>query len=294
MKRSLYFIIALVLALGMMSGCGKSSKTIVVGAKDYTEQDVLGNILSVLLENNTELDIEYKHEMSSNIIFAAIQSGDVDVYMDYTGTIYGNYLNYSEMKSADEVYDISVREMSEKYQLKVLAPLGFNNTYCLAVRPDTASEYNLKNFSDLAKVSSGFTFGGGFEILNRNDGIPQLKKAYDMSFKEEKAIDGVLRYSAIENDETQVTEAFSTDGMLLEYELVVLEDDKKFFPPYHAVPVIRNETAEKCPEILVELNKLADFINDDTMRELNYKVDVLKQSPKDVATEFLQSSGLIH
>ena len=293
MKRALCLGIILVLAIGMISGCGSSSDTIVVGAKDYTEQDVLGNIVSTLLENNTDFDIQYKHEMSSNVIFAAAQSGDVDVYVDYTGTIYGNYLTYSEMKSADEVYDISVREMSEKYKLRVLEPLGFNNTYCLAVRPDTASQYDLKTYSDLAKVSSDFIFGGSFEILNRNDGIPNLKKAYDMSFKKEQALEGVLRYSAIENNDTQITEAFSTDGMLLEYDLVVLEDDKNFFPPYHAVPVIREETADKYPEILSELDKLSDFINEDTMREMNYKVDVLKQNPKDVATEFLKSSGLI-
>ena len=293
MKKALCLGIILVLAIGMISGCGKSSDTIVVGAKDYTEQDVLGNIVSTLLENNTDFDIQYKHEMSSNVIFAAAQSGDVDVYVDYTGTIYGNYLTYSEMKSADEVYDISVMEMSEKYKLRVLEPLGFNNTYCLAVRPDTASQYDLKTYSDLAKVSSDFIFGGSFEILNRNDGIPNLKKAYDMSFKKEQALEGVLRYSAIENNDTQITEAFSTDGMLLEYELVVLEDDKSFFPPYHAVPVIREETADKHPEILSELDKLSNFINEDTMREMNYKVDVLKQNPKDVATEFLKSSGLI-
>ena len=295
MKKILCFVIVSVLFLGIMSGCGNSGKnTIVVGAKDYTEQDILGNMLAVLLENNTDFDIQYKHEMSSNVIFAAVQSGDVDVYVDYTGTIYGNYLDYSELKTADEIYEISVTEMADKYKLSVLTPLGFNNTYCIAVRPDTASEYGLKTYSDLAKVSSDFVFGGGFEILNRNDGIPNLKIAYDMSFKEEKAIDGVLRYTAIKNNETQITEAFSTDGMLLEYELVVLEDDKNYFLPYHAVPVIRADTAAKYPEILSELDKLSGFINDETMREMNYKVDVLKQNPTDVATEFLKTSGLIN
>lgn len=294
MKKFLLLMLALVLALGLLSGCAKSGKTVVVGAKDYTEQDVLGNLVSVLLEKNTDLDIQYKHEMSSNVIFAAVQSGDVNVYIDYTGTIYGSYLNYSDMKSADEVYDISVKEMAEKYQLRVLEPLGFNNTYCLAVTPDTAREYNLKTYSDLAQVSQGMIFGGGFEILNRNDGIPNLKKAYGMEFKEEKAVEGVLRYSALANNETQITEAFSTDGMLLEYDLVVLEDDKSFFPPYHAVPVIRAETAQKYPEILAQMEKLTNLISDDAMRELNYKVDVQKQNPKEVATEFLKSMGLIN
>lgn len=294
MKKVFTSVLAIILLSAvLLSGCGTKKEKIVVGAKDYTEQDVLGNIVSVLLEKNTSLEIDYKHEMSSNVVFAAVQSGDVDLYVDYTGTIYGNYLQYSEMKKADEVYNISVKEMAEKYSLSVLDPLGFNNTYCLAVMPDMAEKYNLKTYSDLAKVSSDFIFGGCFEILNRNDGIPNLKKVYDMEFKKELSIEGVMRYSAIENNETQITEAFSTDGMLLKYNLVVLEDDKNFFPPYQAVPIIRQDTAKQHPEILAELKKLAGFINDETMRELNYKVDVEKSNPKEVAETFLKESGLI-
>lgn len=293
LKRFLFIATALIISLSIMAGCAKKENTIVVGAKDYTEQDALGNIVSILLDKNTDLDVDYKHEMGSNVIFAAIQSGDVDVYIEYTGTIYGSYLDYSDMKSADEVYEISEKEMMEKFNLRVLDQLGFNNTYCLAVTPELAEEHDLKTYSDLAKISEDLIFGGGFEILNRNDGIPNLKKEYDMKFKDEKAIDGVLRYTAIQKNETQVTEAFSTDGMLMEYELVVLEDDKNFFPPYHAVPIIRDDTAKKYPEVLEELEKLADFITDDAMRELNYKVDVEKQNPHEVALEFLKSSDLI-
>ena len=294
MKKRIFILASTaVLVAGILTGCSKEEKSIVVGAKDYTEQDVLGNIITLLLENNTDFKVTYKHEMSSNVIFAAVQSGDVDVYPEYTGTVYGSYLGYSDIKTADEVYDISVRELKEKYNLLMLEPLGFNNTYCLAVRPETAAQFDLKTFSDLAKVSSDFIFGGGFEILNRNDGIPNLKKVYNLTFKEEKAVEGVLRYSAIANNETQVTEAFSTDGMLLEFDLVVLEDDKSFFPPYHAAPVIREETANKYPELLTVLAKLTNTLNEDAMRELNYKVDVLKEDPKDVAEGFLKSKGLI-
>ena len=285
-------ILVLLLALLLLNGCSADEKTIVVGAKDYTEQDVLGNILSILVEDNTDIKVIYKHEMSSNIIFEAAKSGDIDLYSDYTGTVYGNYLNYSEMKSADEVYDISVRELEERFGLLMLEPLGFNNTYCLAVMPELAEKHNLKTYSDLAAVSDELVFGGSFEILNRNDGIPNLKKTYEMAFKDEKAIDGVLRYTAIENNETQITEAFSTDGMLVSYSLVVLEDDKSFFPPYHAAPVIRVETAEKYPELLELLKKLSDKIDDDTMRSLNYKVDVEKRNPNEVAREFLKSIDL--
>lgn len=277
----------------ILSGCAKKENSIIVGAKNYTEQDVLGNILTLLIQDNTELKVTYKNQMGSNILFSAMQSGDIDVYVDYSGTVYGNYLKYSEMKSSDEVYDISVKELKEKYKLLMLSPLGFNNTFCLAVTPQTASEHNIKTYSDLAKVSPNFIFGGGFEILNRNDGIPELKKAYNLSFKEEKAIEGVLRYTAIQNNETQVTEAYSTDGMLLEYDLVVLEDDKSFFPPYVAAPIIREETAEKYPELLPLLDKLTNTLTDETMRDLNYKVDVLKENPKDVALAFLKSNSLV-
>jgi glycine betaine/choline ABC-type transport system substrate-binding protein len=294
MKKMCSIIIAILLgAAALLTGCSSKGNTLVVGAKDYTEQDVLGNLLTVLLENTTDLKITYKHEMASNIIFAAVRSGDVDVYMDYTGTIYGNYLNYSEMKGADEVYNISVKEMKEKYNLLVLKPLGFNNTYCLAVMPAMAAKYNLKTYTDLAKISPDLIFGGGFEILNRNDGIPNLKKVYNLSFKEEKAIEGMLRYAAIANNETQVTEAFSTDGMLLEFELAVLEDDKSFFPPYHAVPVIREETSKKYPQLMPILDKLANGISDDAMRDMNFQVDVQKKNPREVVTEFLKSKGWI-
>lgn len=292
-KRILAFVLTILLTAAVFAGCSQNQKSIVVGAKDFTEQDVLGNILTLLLENNTDLKVTYKHEMASNVVFAAIQSGDVDVYIDYTGTVYGNYLQHSDIKSADEVYDISAREIKEKFNLLMLEPIGFNNTYCLAVREETAAQYNLKTYSDLAKVSSDLVFSGTFEILNRNDGIPNLKKVYDMSFKDELALDGVLRYSAITKNDTQIIDAFSTDGMLMEYDLVVLEDDKSFFPPYHATPIIREETATKYPELLEVLGKLTGAISDDAMRELNYKVDVLKEDPKAVAEGFLQSQGLL-
>ncbi len=294
MKKLLSIVTVLALTLVLLAGCGKSGKkTVVVGAKDYTEQDVLGNMLSVLLEKNTDLTIEYKHEMSSNVVFAAIQSGDVDLYIDYTGTIYGSYLEHSEMKSADEVYDIAVKEMAERYNLRVLDSLGFNNTYTLAVAPEIAEQYGLKTYSDLAKVSDQLVFGGGFEILNRHDGLPNLKKMYNMSFQEEKAVEGVNRYQAVKQGHTQVTDAFATDGLLSDYGLVVLEDDKNFFPPYHAVTLIREETAEQYPEILTELEKLTGILSDDVMRDLNHQVDGLKKNPREVATQFLTDAGII-
>jgi osmoprotectant transport system permease protein len=293
MKRKVA-VFAVVLGMVFLSMSCKGTKTsIVVGAKDFTEQDILGNILYLLIEAHTDLKVEYKHEMSSNVVFAAIKSGDIDMYIDYTGTVYGNYLGYSEMKGAEAIYAIVVQALKDQYDLLMLDPLGFNNTYTLSVRKETAEQYGLKTYSDLAKVSQNFTLGATFEVLNRNDGIPNLKKAYGMSFKNEKAIDGTLRYTAIAKDEIQVTDAFSTDGLLMEYDLMVLEDDKQFFPPYYAAPVIRAQTAEKYPEVQNLLRKLSNVLDDATMRELNYHVDVLKESPTDTARNFLKARGLI-
>lgn len=284
------------LVMGMVllsGGCKGAKTTVVVGAKDFTEQDILGNMLYLLIEAHTDIKVDYKHEMSSNVVFAAIKSGDIDLYIDYTGTVYGNYLGYSEMRSAEEVYDIAVKALKDQYDLLMLDPLGFNNTYTLSVRKDTAEHYGLKTYSDLAKVSQDLILGATFEVLNRNDGIPNLKKAYGMSFKDEKAIDGTLRYTAMAKDEIQVTDAFSTDGLLLEYDLMVLEDDRQFFPPYYAAPIIRAKTAEKYPELLNLLQRLSHILDDEAMRELNYRVDVLKENPTETARNFLKARGLM-
>jgi osmoprotectant transport system permease protein len=289
------FIKVLLVGMILLSvvGCSTKTKTLVVGAKDFTEQDILGNILQVLIEENTTIDVEYKHEMSSNVLFSALKSGDVDVSIDYTGTVYAFYLGNQEVKSAEETFTIAAQGIQDQFKIRMLEPLGFNNTYTLSVTSATADKYQLKTYSDLAKISAQLKLGATFEILNRNDGIPNLKQVYNMEFLEEKAIDGTLRYIAINNDEVQIVDAFSTDGLLIEYNLVVLEDDLKFFPPYQAVPLVREDTLKEYPELLSILNQLTGVLDDASMRQLNYQVDVKQLNPTDVARAFLQSKGLI-
>jgi osmoprotectant transport system permease protein len=281
-----------VLLLGASCNSGKG-KTIVVGAKDFTEQDILGNMLNFLITEHTDYKVDYKHEISSSILWAAIKSGDVDLSIDYTGTMYAHVLKGTETHDPQEVYEIAKKGLKDEYRILMLNPLGFNNTYTLSVRPETAEKYGLKTYSDLAKVSHELILGGTFEIFNRNDGIPNLKKTYNMSFKDEKAIDGILRYAAINNNEIDITTAFSTDGMLIEHNLTVLEDDKNFFPPYHAVPLIREDSAKKFPEIIPLMEKLHNLFTDASMRDLNYQVEVLKRNHAEVAKEFLIAQGLI-
>ncbi len=268
-------------------------KVLVVGAKDYTEQVILGNIYKELIEAETDITVDLKTDLGSQVVFTAINNDDVDMYVDYTGTVYGSILGHSEMKTPDEVYDICVKELKDQYNLVMLEPLGFNNTYTLAVQKELADQYGLKTYSDLAKISDELTLGATYEILNRSDGIPNLLPTYDMQFKETVAIDGSQRYTAVQNNEVQVIDAFSTDGLLLEYDLTILEDDKNFFPPYYAAPVVRPETLEEFPELEPVLEEMTGVLDDEKMREMNYQVDVMKKNPNDVAVEFLQSEGLI-
>ncbi|MCL2576704.1 MAG: hypothetical protein FWE27_01450 [Defluviitaleaceae bacterium] len=291
MKIKLLF--TFLIACFILSGCGQKEPDIVIGAKDFTEQYILGNMLVRLIEENTDFTAELKVDMASDVLFASIRTGVVDLYVEYTGTVYGSYLRHSETRPSEEVYDISVNELCERYGLLMLNLLGFNNTFSLAVRNDTATENNLVSISDLAEISHNLIFGGSAEILSRFDGIPNLKRLYNMNFLDELAMDGIYRYDAIANDEIQVVEAFSTDGMLFEHELVVLEDDLEFFPPYYAAIIIRSETYERFPGLSDILDKLTGVLTDDVMRNLNYRADVLGKSPRDIAEDFLKSNNFI-
>lgn len=292
--KKLRLAITLLVICGMLAGCSRPQReSIVVGSKDFTEQHILGYVLTLLIEANTDLDVTYRSNMASHVIFAAIRTGAVDVVADYAGTVYGYYLGFSYTRAPGEVLDISARELGERYNLLMLDPLGFNNTFALAIKPGAAAEYNIKTFSDLAEVSYNFIFSGSAEIISRNDGLPNLQRVYGMRFKETRVAHEIERYAAIMSGEVQVTEVFATDGMIKEYDLVVLEDDKNALPPYYGVIIIRGETAEKHPELLEILGRLAGMLSDDIMRGLNYRVDVLDENPKDVAESFLRNNNFI-
>ena len=271
-----------------------NDKKIVIGSKNFTEQLILGNMVADLIEGNTDIKVERKLNLGgTQVAFSALQAGELDMYVEYTGTGLVNILKADVVNDPQKTYDIVYKEFKNKYNLKWLKPLGFNNTYTLAVRKDTAEKYNLENFSDLAKVSNNLIMGPTIEFANREDGYLGLIKEYNMNFKELKAVDGGLRYTAIDNNKSDVIDAFSTDGLLKGFELKVLRDDKNFFPPYYAVPLVREDTLKKYPELEEIINKLASKLDDETMRGLNYKVDKLNESPDNVAKDFLKELGLI-
>ncbi|WP_034868560.1 glycine betaine ABC transporter substrate-binding protein [Clostridium lundense] len=287
-------VLIIALIVPMFSGIFKTKNTITIGSKSFTESRLLGNIYAILIEENTDLNVERKFDMAgTDVLFKATDMGEIDMYPEYTGTVLVNILKQDAVSDPDKTYEIAKKNLKEKYNIELLKPLGFNNTYTLALKKDTAEKYNLNSFSDLAKVSKSLTLGPTMEFIGRPDGLVGLQKKYNMQFKEVTGLDAGLRYSAITSNQIDVTDAFSTDGLLEAFKLKVLKDDKGFFPPYYAAPIIRSEVLKNNPKLEELLNKLAGSITDEKMRNLNYQCDKLGKDPETVAREFLKSQNLI-
>ena len=286
-------VILLITALAL-TGCGGDNE-IKIGSKDFGESIVLGEMFAQLIEANTDLKVTRKLNMGGTFVcFEAIKKGDIDIYPEYTGTGLTAQLKKDVVGDPEEAYRIVSEEFDKQFGITWLEPLGLNNTYTLAVSNEVYEKYGMETYSDLAKVSGELVFGADHEFFNRQDGCEGLVDVYGFQFKgEPKKMDISLKYQAIGNGDMDVTDIFATDGPIRQYNLKVLTDDKSFFPPYYAAPIVRNETLEKHPELKELLNQLGGKIDDDTMTELNYLVDVEGQSVESVAQNFLSEQGLI-
>lgn len=265
-----------------------SDRSITIGSKQFTEQLILGNLVSDMIEKHTDISVIRKLNLGgTQVCFSALNSKDIDMYVEYSGTAFVDLLKNKPISDVEKVYNTSKKELKEKYNIEVLEQMRFNNTFVLAVTEETSKKYGLKTISDLAKVADQLIFGTGFEFLNREDGLLGLQKKYNFKITKSKALESSPKYIALNNNETQVVDAFATDGLLRKYNLVSLKDDKQFFPPYYAMPIIRKETLDKYPEIENILRKLSRALTDEVMTDLNYQVDELQKKPKDVARNFL-------
>lgn len=269
-------------------------ETIVIGARSFSEQLILGNMYAELIEEYTDLTVDKKFSLSgSSVSMSALYAGEIDLAIEYTGSLYINVLDLEPSTDSSFVYSKSKEIMEKTHNLTLLDPIGFNNTYTLAMKPEIADKYGLNSISDLAKISDKFVFGSTLEFLNRIDGYPNLSSTYNLKFKEAVGIDGALRYNAINSGNADIIDAFSTDGLLKSFNLKVLKDDLNYFSPYDAIPIVRMETLEKYPKLKDVLNMLSNKIDERTMIDLNYKVDDLGEDPLTVAKEYLLSQGLI-
>lgn len=269
----------------------ENAGTIVVASKPTSEQFILGEIISQQIENNTELKVIRKFGIGGGTtnIHPAMISKDLDIYVEYTGTAWLNVLE--EKLPADNLidYEFLTQKYDQKFKLKWLGLLGFNNTYGLAIGKDNPESQNISTYSDLAVKSGDFTFGAEFDFFERSDAFPGLKKVYPFQFKILEEMDINLRYQAFEQGKINAVDVFTTDAQIKNLNLKVLEDDKNYFPSYEAGIVIRAEILKKYPEVEKILSQLQGKISTEKMQELNYEVEIQKKSPAEVAAEFLKT-----
>ena len=272
----------------------KKEKTINIATKPMTEGYILGQMLTELIEQDTDLKVNITNGVGGGTsnIHPAIVKGEFDMYPEYTGTSWEAVLkkdgSYGESK-----FDELQKEYKEKYNLEYVNLYGFNNTYGLAVNKDIAEKYNLKTYSDLAKVSNNLIFGAEYDFFEREDGYKELQKVYNIDFKKKIDMDIGLKYQAMKDKKIDVMVIFTTDGQLAISDVVVLEDDKKMYPSYRAGTVLRSEILSKYPELKAVLEKLNNILDDKTMADLNYQVESKGKKPEDIAREYLQEKGLL-
>ncbi|MFA7068925.1 MAG: glycine betaine ABC transporter substrate-binding protein, partial [Acidaminococcaceae bacterium] len=278
----------------LLSEFNRNKDVFRIGSKNYTEQIILGNLVGDLLEAKTNLKVERHLNLGgTNVCFSAITSDEIDMYIDYSGTLYTEMLDNKPISDVKKVYDISKRDIQKEFNITLLKQMNFNNTYTMAIKQSLANKYNIFKISDLKVYGGMLRAGTTLEFLNRADGMAGLTSAYGFKFKSVKGLDGASRYVALQSDDVDLVDAYSTDGLLKKFKLVVLKDDEHFFPPYYAVPLVRSEVLKKHPEIIKPIGQLGTLLDDKTMQDLNYQVDELGKSPKTVAHNFLVEKGLI-
>ena len=272
----------------------KKDKTINIATKPMTEGYILGQMLTELIEQDTDLKVNITNGVGGGTsnIHPAIVKGEFDLYPEYTGTSWEAVLK-KEASYDESKFDELQKEYKEKYNLEYVNLYGFNNTYGLAVNKDIAEKYNLKTYSDLAKISNNLIFGAEYDFFEREDGYKELQKVYNMNFKKQIDMDIGLKYQAMKDKKIDVMVIFTTDGQLAISDVVVLEDDKKMYPSYKAGTVVRSEILSQHPELKGVLEKLNNILDDKTMADLNYQVESKGKKPEDVAREYLQEKGLL-
>ena len=294
-----YIILFVVAAMGiylLVTTIAKSTdKTIVVATKPTAEQYILGEIISQLVEDNTDINVIRKFGIGGGVsnIHPAMLKGEIDIYPEYTGTAWLFVLKEPQINNPDSLFTKLEKAYAEQFDLNWLCRLGFNNTFSLALPENIAKENNIATFSELANKSNNYIFGAEFDFFEREDGFAGLKSVYPFNFKSIVELDINLKFQALQNNTVDVINAFSTDSRIKQMKLRVLKDDKQFFAAYQAGIVARNETLQKFPQLSGVLKRLEELINDSTMLQLNYFVEIDNKSPDEVARTFLKSHGLI-
>lgn len=285
---------ALALALLLTSCLPPRENRIVIGSKNFTEQLILGEILAQQIENKTHLTIERKFYLAGTFICQqSILGGRIDIYPEYTGTALTAILKENPQVGREQVYQRVHDEYARRFHLAVGPPLGFNDTFAIEVRGEEARRLNLKTISQAAAFAPKWRAGFGYEFMERPDGYKGLAQTYGLQFAEPPRImDLGLLARSLKDKQIDLAAGNTTDGLIPALDLFVLEDDRHYFPPYEAVPIIREEVIIRHPEIKQALDELEGKISDDDMRQMNYAVDGQHRDAKEVVSEFLRRKGL--
>ena len=279
----------LLLALAIVSvTCGRPQR-IVVGSKNFTESDLLAEIVAQQIERRTGLPVERRLHLGGTFVcHQAIIQGGIDTYVEYTGTAFTAILKQTPISDPDSVLRFVNAEYGRQFRLYWTAPFGFNNTFAILVRHADATRYHLETISDLARVAPPWKAGFGYEFLERADGFPGLARTYGLRFSQPpSSMDLGLTTRALADGKVDVIAGNSTDGQIAALDLVQLVDDRRYFPPYQAAPVIRRDVLERYPKVAAALEELGGKISDAEMRRLNALADVEHRDIADIAREWL-------
>jgi osmoprotectant transport system substrate-binding protein len=287
------FIAGFSSTLLMMLGC-RSSSGVTVGSKNFTEQLVLGELLAQMLEGARVSPVDRRFYLAGTYICQqALLAGRIDTYVEYTGTALAAVLKEKPSSNPAEVFATVKREYARRFGLEVMPSLGFNNSFAIVMRGEDARQAHVQTLSQLAGVAPKLRLGVGYEFMERPDGYQGLVSTYGLKFAEApRVMDLGLLYRALESRQVDVAVGSNTDGLIAALGLVVLEDDKHYFPPYEATPIVRRETLERYPQVRQVLLRLAGHITAQEMRRMNYAVDGQKKDAAEVVREFIQTKKL--
>jgi len=283
------------LLTALLVSCGPPRENrIVVGSKNFTEQLILGELIAQQVEAKTQLPVERRFYLAGTYICQqAILAGRIDVYPEYTGTALTAVLKQRAEGGAEDVYRHVKNEYAQQFRLSVGAPLGFDNTFAIEIRGEDARRLGLKTISQAAAYAPQWRAGFGYEFIERPDGYKGLAATYGLHFAEAPRImDLGLLTRALKNQQVDLIAGNMTDGLIPALDLFALEDDRHYFPPYEAVPIVRQGVLARHPEVGQALDVLAGKVSDDDMRRLNYAVDGEHRDVKEVVREFRKKKGL--
>ena len=271
-------------ARGLVAG---EQAPITIGAKTFTEQYILSRVLAGRLTRSTRLPVRTLDSLGSTVAFDALRTGQIDAYVDYSGTLAMTVLGRDDpgVDRGALLRDVE-RGLADRYGIRVVAALGFENTYALAMRREQAERLGVRRVSDLAARAGELRMGGDYEIFQRPE-WRSIERAYGLAFAERRSMDPSLLYEAARTGQVDVISAFSTDGRIAAYDLAVLEDDRRAIPPYDALVLVSDRLARAHPEAVLALRGLAGTIDAERMRRMNVAVDDRKESPAEVAARFL-------